>query len=65
MLVCHYVHKQSKLFLYLEKSIDSALLLSLYLQQTTFWLNISDSCSVENLYSPGLLYYDAHQVWEK
>lgn len=47
MLVWHCVHKQSKLFFYLEKSIDAALLLSLYLQQTNFWLSISDSCSVE------------------
>lgn len=65
MLVFHYVHKQRKLFLYLEKSIDSALLLSLYLCQTTFCHSISDSCSMENLNSPGLLYYDVHQVWEK
>ena len=50
---------------YLEKSVDSALPLPLYLQQTTFWLSSLDSCSVENLYSPDLLHCSAHQAWEK
>ena len=52
-------------FFCLEKSVDSALPLTYYLQKTTLGLCSLDSCSVENLYSLYFLHCNAHQVWEK